>query len=197
MADKKNDLKKWEPEFRPLASGEILHAPPDSLAPGEAVEAYAVVKWLADTTEKRREELRKRVLSDPKIIEHGKKTDSGGTVTSVRGNKVQRRRQVARFGNLSRIRQLLHAKGLEEKEVFDTVVVREEKQVVNPSKIERLVSLGQFTDEEIDSMHQEKWILVVDPSDSIKSLLEEADNRASEQRKVLFGETSDDPGNDL
>lgn len=192
MADKKTDLQKWDSEWRPLASGEILHAPPEELSSGEAVEAFAIVKWVGELASKRKEELRLKILEDEDIISSGKPTPKGGTVTSVRGNKVQRRKTVKHFANLSRIREVLQAKGIPEEKVFDTVVRRVEDKVLNPSKMENLANLGVLSPEDLESMHVVQWTLVVDPSDRIQSVLEQAEDRASAQRNTLFGKVEDD-----
>jgi hypothetical protein len=185
MSDNKTDLVKFEEEIRPLSGGELLHAPADQFSSAEAVAAFAIVKHIQDSVKTRREELRQRILSDQAIIDHGKKTPSGGTSTNVRGNKVQRRRSVKKFENLARMRQVLTDKGLAESAIFDEVKRTVIDKVVNPSKIQHLFDTGVLTAEEVESFHKEQWTLIVNPSSQISNLLEAADERANEERKLL------------
>lgn len=192
MSGKRTDIEKWDAEWRPLAGGEILHAPPEDLSAGEAVEAFAIVKWVGELAAKRQAELRLKILDSEEIISAGKSTPKGGTVSSVRGNKVQRRKTVKHFGNVSRVKEVLQAKGISEDKVFDTVVKRVEEKVLNPSKIENLVNLGVLSKDDLEGMHVVQWTLVVDPSERIQAILEQAEDRASVQRATLFAKKEDD-----
>lgn len=188
-----NKLVRFESEIRPLAGGDILHAPADSLTLQEAVEAYAIVKFLADRVETRRQEIRERLLSDDELIETGQPTKSGGSKTRVNGNKVTRKRTLRRFADVSRIRQVLAEKGLEESEVFDEKIETKVTKVVNPSKLSRLVELGKLSDKDLESFHKEVWSLTVDASEDLEEILEIADQRASMRRQLLdFNADTDD-----
>ena len=178
-------LTKFHEEITPLSGGELLHAPADQLSSAEAVTAFAVVKHIESAVKERRTELRKRVLNDPAIITSGKSTPSGGTTTSVVGSKVQRKKSVKKFAKESQIRQVMAAKGIAEEQIFDSKRVTYIEQVVNPSKIQHLLEIGVLSQAEVDSFHSETWTLVVTPSEKISKLLEVADERASEQRKLL------------
>ena len=195
MSDTKTDLVKFEEEIRPLSGGELLHAPADQFSPAEAVAAFAIVKHIEDTVKSRKGELRKRILDDKAIISSGKETASGGTTTNVRGNKVQRKKTLKRFANEAKIRQILAMKGLGEDAAFDSQKVTTIQQVVNPSKIQHLVDTGVLTEEEVNEFHKEQWTLIVQPSERIAMLLESADERASEERKLL--DFSNPPGDDF
>jgi hypothetical protein len=185
MSDTKTDLVKFEKEIRPLTGGELLHAPADQFSPAEAVAAYAIVKHIEDSVKSRRSELRTRVLEDKAVISNGKETASGGTTTNVRGNKVQRRKSTKKFADENRIRAVLAQKGLDESAGFDSKKVTVTQQVVNPSKLINLFETGVITKEEMESFHKESWTLIVQPSEQISSLLEAADERANEERKLL------------
>jgi hypothetical protein len=181
-------LVKFEEEIRALASGDILHTPPEELSPLEAVEAFAIVKSLKDTLEARREALRDRILKDEKIISAGEATKTGGTKTKVRGHSVTRSKTSKKFANAERLAELVEAKGIEESRVYDDKTVVKIVKTINPSKIKKLVEIGCLTEEEVESCHKYTWTLVIKPSQELNLILERS-NRETESRGLLaFGD---------
>jgi len=180
-----NKLVKFESEIGPLASGDILHTSPEAFTPLEAVEAYAIVKFLADRVEVRRKELRSRIIDDEVIIGEGTGTPSGGTNTDVRGHKVTRKKQVKRFSNVARVKELLKEKGLKMEDMFDEIIETKTKTVVNPSKMEKLLDVGKLTEEEIESCHVTQWSLIIKASRELEEILEIADQKAAASKKLL------------
>jgi len=160
-------VEHFEKEVRPLSGGELLHAPARDLSPEEAVAAFAIMAHLENVVKARKGELRRRILEDPKIIDNGKGTPSGGTTTSISGNSVQRRRVVKKFANEDRIRQTLAKKSLGVEAVFDSKKVTTVETVVNPSKVQYLLDTGVFSAKDVESFHKEQWSLVVQPSERL------------------------------
>lgn len=177
MAD--NKLVKFESEIQSLTGGDILHAEIATLSKEETVQAYAIVKYLEDRLKARRTELRDRIVEDPEISAAGKTTASGGSSGKVAGHKVVRKKQTKRFKNASKIRQVMEERGLSESDIFDQVPRTVVDNVVNPSKIEKLVETGRLTEEDVNSFHVIQWTVVVSPSDALEVLLESSDSKTT------------------
>lgn len=191
MAD--NDkLVRFESEIRPLAGGSVLHTPVDEFTVPEVVEAYAVVKFLEDKVGERRKALRERILRDDVILKNAKPSKTGGGSTKIGGHKVTRKKATSYYANVDKIRQVLMDKGMTEDEVFDDKIITSVVKVVNVSKMERLVSLGKLSAEEVEAFHKVTWTVIVDPSDDLEQILESAERRLAAAQSQVLALPSDD-----
>jgi hypothetical protein len=184
-------LVKFEEEFSRLAKGDILLTPPEDLTSLEAVEAFAIVKHLAETLESRRKQLRERLLNDKAVIDAGQPTKTGGTKTKVKLHTVSRTKTTKRFANADRLAELVEKNEIEESRVYDDKTVVIIKKTINPSKIKKLVEVGCLTEAEVESCHKYTWTLKVKPSTELQQILEET-NKSAESRGLLAFDNKDD-----
>lgn len=137
--------------------GAFMTSDIDSMDIEEATFSYAAIKALSDALEEKKKLLRERLLNDPEAAE-----DLSSSSSKVIGrHKLSRTLSLKRYTDMDKLRQLLKEKEISETAVVDTIVKPTIKKVINPSKIEKLVEVGSFTEEEAESLHKKQWSLRV------------------------------------
>lgn len=135
--------------------GQLLAAPSAEVSVQEKARAFFLLNWLGGKIEKRREVLRADLMKD--IQKVGVANEDGDFVATFEDDlSLLRQARTAKTPDAEPIRVLLIAKGIEVTEAFDEV----KSLVLNPSKLDHLISLGHFKQEEVDALRKVTFALV-------------------------------------
>jgi len=135
--------------------GQLLAAPSAEMSVQAKARAFFLLNWLGGKIEKRREGLRIDLLKD--IQKVGVLNEDGDFTASFDDDlSLIRQTRTAKTPDSDAIRELLLAKGIEVHEAFDEV----KSLVLNPSKLDHLISLGHFKQEEVDALRKVTFALV-------------------------------------
>jgi hypothetical protein len=145
----------------------------------EAAEAWALLKFVEEQLERRKADLRHRLLAE--VTHKGTVTDKGGYKLHVEGvGQLMRQRRQDKLPDAEALHGILQAAGLDVMEGFREVVTL----VPDPSKLDNLVQLGKLTDADVDLSKPVNWALVFRPVEELKAKLDAA-------KAVLTGSEND------
>ena len=148
----------------------------ESLTTAEAVVIYAASALLEKACQDRKKQLRKDLLEATAV--HGRPTKNGGHRLETSGIKVMRSIRQDRHPNEQAFKQLLLEKGIELDEAYDRIT----KLVLNPSKIDSLVSLGKLAKGDVEELKGSSEALRVSADDEFKAAI----RRRDEHREAVF-----------
>ena len=163
----------WLDELDPFLSGEVLNKNEESLTDEELAAAYAYLQGLERVIEDRKKTLRDRLL---KIAVEGSSTEKGGFVSWFGGVKVVRERRVASAPDVDTIKGILEREHL----AADACFSKKTTMVLDPSKLQHLISIGKLSESEIEQSKQVNLALKVLPSSDIELGMQEARQRYSQ-----------------
>jgi hypothetical protein len=155
-------------ELSPLGQGNVLHSDPKEISTSNAVLSYAILNFLDKRVEERKKVL-KAVLM-PLAETRGIENDKGHRELEVGQEKIIRERKQSAGPNEDKLKTLLATKGIDMSEVYDEV----KTVVLNPSKLEFLVSVGKLDKEEVEALRDESFSLKVVEGPELKALLKAA-----------------------
>jgi hypothetical protein len=167
VADKKIELSTAIQKIQPLAGSAVLHAPVESLSTDDVTTAWAALDLIEDLVKERKEALRARLLQE--AVDHGQVTDMGGFTFTIDGTKVVREKREYQ-PKAEEVVGLLQKHGIAVLEGCDEITTL----VVNPSKIEHLISIGKLDREEWDLTKKTTWALKVKLSKPLAEYLDNA-----------------------
>ena len=153
-------------DLRPLMESDTLLASPAHSAPGDLVEYWALLTYLADEVEKRKKDLRGQLLELAESV--GATTDKGGQKFTLDGSIVMRQRRVNKTPDVAGLKSLLTLSEIDLDEAFTKQV----KVVPDISKIQNLIDLGRLDEDKVEKLKKVTWALSVRPSFELLDLLD-------------------------
>ncbi len=164
-------------EIEPIGQGVMMQTDPKDTPLADAVISYAAINHLEKVIGKRKEALRPHLLSQAET--HGQATEKGHKVLPVGMEKVIRERKLASSPDEEKLKLLLETHNIPILEAFDEAKV----VVLNPSKLQYLVSIGKLKADEVEALREESFALKVEPGPELKELLVLACGAAPEKEE--------------
>lgn len=170
-----------EKEIRPLSSAEILHADLDKLSVTDRKIAYCFLQHIIATATARKEELNLKIKEDVRTT--GVANDKGHVRQDDAGTVATVEKRVAKTPDEKELKKLLEANKINPDSVYDDVTI----QQLNLSKVNDLVDKGKLKQADVDKLFKTTYALTVDPSYTLKTLLEEAKLAFASEKAALAG----------
>lgn len=170
---------------------EAMQYPIEGMSTEQALEAWMALDSLYKAIEKRKEDLRERLLEE--VTATGKTLDTGDKTLEVEGTLITKQQSVAKLPDAEGVAALCTAKSMDAKDMpFDKVTVT----TLNVSRVEDLVSRGVLSKSEVDDLHSVTFSLKVAKSAEANKVLgpllamakkPSKDSPKKQTRKVIVG----------
>lgn len=169
-------FQKWvNREVRPLMLGRTMRAAVSRMSEEELLENWAIIHFLSDVVEKRRNAIRAHVLENCKT--HGSPyTDKtghfAGKVIELYEHEIRAQRRMNALPEEEPMRRLLEKHAID----FDDAFSKVQKVVLDPSKVHSLVERGKLSKDEVEDTHKKSWALSVKVAPTLHKYLQELES---------------------
>lgn len=138
------------------------------LAPEVQFRVFLLLRKLESGAKNRKEKARDALLEF--VAKHGETDENGSKHFAFREGKASRTRKAATSPTAEKVVELFKAKGLNVDKVIQEKVTT--SLVVDVSKLDQLVALGQITQAELDACYGESFSFNATENKEAKALLE-------------------------